>query len=80
MDEIKTRLIKCFEMVFPDLTPEQIQNASQTSVAGWDSIAAITLVNVIEEEFQITMDLELAGELDSFSKILEYLKTTAVNA
>jgi acyl carrier protein len=80
MDEIKTRLIKCFEMVFPDLTPEQIQNASQTSVAGWDSIAAITLVNVIEEEFQITMDLELAGELDSFPKILEYLKTTAVNA
>ena len=79
MDEIKTRLIKCFEMVFPDLTPEQIQNASQTSVAGWDSIAAITLVNVIEEEFQITMDLELAGELDSFPKILEYLKTTAVN-
>jgi acyl carrier protein len=80
MDEIKTRLIKCFEMVFQDLTPEQIQNASQTSVAGWDSIAAITLVNVIEEEFQITMDLELAGELDSFPKILEYLKTTAVNA
>jgi acyl carrier protein len=80
MDEIKTRLIKCFEMVFPDLTPEQIQNASQTSVAGWDSIAAITLVNVIEEEFQITMDLELAGELDSFPKILEYLKTSTVNA
>ncbi|HLH04120.1 MAG TPA: acyl carrier protein [Bryobacteraceae bacterium] len=80
MDEIRTRLIKCFETVFPDLPAEQIPNASQSSVANWDSIAAITLINVIEEEFQITMDLEMAGELDSFPKILEYLKTTAVNA
>jgi acyl carrier protein len=58
----------------------QIPNASQSSVAAWDSIAAITLLNVIEDEFQISMDLELAGDLDSFSKIYEYLKTTAVNA
>ncbi|HEY7209587.1 MAG TPA: acyl carrier protein [Bryobacteraceae bacterium] len=80
MDETKTRLIKCFETVFPDMPAEQIPNAAQSSVAAWDSIAAITLINVIEEEFQITMDLEMAGELDSFGKIYEYLKTTAVNA
>jgi acyl carrier protein len=80
MDEVRSRLIKCFETVFPDMPAEQIPNATQTSVANWDSIAAITLLNVIEDEFQITMDLEMAGELDSFSKILDYLKTTAVNA
>ena len=80
MDETRARLIKCFETVFPDMPAEEIPNATQSSVAGWDSIAAITLINVIEEEFQITLDLEMAGELDSFSKILEYLRTTAVNA
>ncbi|MBV8864728.1 MAG: acyl carrier protein [Acidobacteriaceae bacterium] len=80
MDETKTRLIRCFETVFPDLTAEDISTAAQSSVAAWDSIAAITLLNVLEDEFGITMDLELAGELDSFSKIYEYLKTTAVNA
>jgi acyl carrier protein len=80
MDELKTRLIKCFETVFPDMPSDEITRASQNSVASWDSIAAITLLNVIEDEFQITMDLELAGELDSFSKIYDYLKTTTVNA
>ncbi len=79
MDETKTRLIKCFEMVFPDMPAGEIPNASQSSVSAWDSIAAITLLNVIEDEFQIALDLELVGELDSFSKIYEYLKTTTVN-
>ena len=80
MDEIKARLTKCFETVFPDLPADQIPQATQNSVPNWDSIAAITLLNVIEDEFQITMDLELAGELDSFPKIYEYLKTTVVHA
>ncbi len=80
MDETRTRLIKCFETVFPDMSVEEIAGAAQSSVAAWDSIGAITLLNVIEDEFGITMDLELAGELDSFPKIHEYLKTTAVNA
>jgi acyl carrier protein len=80
MDETRTRLIKCFEMVFPDMPESEIPNASQSSVSAWDSIAAITLLNVIEDEFQIALDLELVGELDSFSKIYEYLKTTTVNA
>ncbi len=80
MDETKTRLIKCFETVFPEMPPGEITGAAQSSLAAWDSIAAITLLNVIEDEFQITMDLELAGELDSFTKIYEYLKMTTVHA
>ena len=79
MDEVGTRLIKCFETVFPDMPEAEITKATQNSVATWDSVAAITLLNVIEDEFQITMDLELAGELDSFQKIHDYLATT-VNA
>lgn len=80
MDETRKRLIKCFETVFPDMPEAEIPNASQSSVPAWDSVAAITLLNVIEDEFAITMDLELVGELDSFSRIYEYLKTTTVNA
>ena len=76
MDEIKTRLIKSFETVFPDMPESEIEKASQNSVAAWDSIAAITLLNVLEDEFQITMDLEMAGDLDSFAKIHDHLKNT----
>jgi acyl carrier protein len=74
MDEIEKRLRKVFETVFPELAPEQIPSASQSSVENWDSVAAITLINVIEEEFGIQMEFEDAAELTSFSKILEYLQ------
>ena len=76
MDETQTRLIKCFQTVFPEMPENEIPKATQTSVAAWDSIAAITLLNVIEDEFQITMDLELAGDLDSFQKIHHHLAAT----
>jgi acyl carrier protein len=79
MDDVSTRLIKCFETVFPDMPESEITTATQNTVRAWDSVAAITLLNVIEDEFQITMDLEMAPELDSFQKIQNYLATT-VNA
>jgi len=73
MDQIKNRLAKCFQIVFPDLPASEIPDASQSSLAAWDSIASITLVNVIEEEFEIQMDLDRLADLDSFQKILDYL-------
>jgi acyl carrier protein len=74
MDNIRATLLKCFESVFPALSPAQIEAANQASVAEWDSVAAITLVNVIEEEFGITMDFDKLADLDSFDKVLEYLR------
>lgn len=78
MDEVRNRLTKCFQIVFPDLPESQIQQARQDSVAGWDSVAGITLLNVLEDEFQIEMDLELVGQLDSYERICAYL-TPLVN-
>lgn len=73
MDEVQSRVTKCFQIVFPDLPVSEIPKANQESVAGWDSVAGITLLNVMEEEFQIEIDLELAAELDSYEHICEYL-------
>lgn len=73
------RLIGCFQTVFPDLAAGEIPSATQASVAAWDSIAAITLVNVIEEEFQVQMDFDMLGELDSFFKILKYIEQQKVS-
>ena len=73
MDAIATRLTNCFETVFPDLPRAEIPNASQASLAAWDSTAAIMLVNVIEDEFQIQMDFDRLAELDSFDRIHSYL-------
>ena len=73
------RLVSCFQTVFPDLPEESIPSATQATVPAWDSIAAITLVNVIEEEFQLQMDFDLLAELDSFPRILKYLEQQKVS-
>jgi acyl carrier protein len=75
MAESKNRLVKCFKTVFPDLGEEKIPGASQATVPTWDSIAAITLVNVIEDEFQCQMDFDLLPELNSFGSILAYVES-----
>ena len=74
MDNTEERLVKVFGTVFPDLTVDQIRAATQASVATWDSVAAITLMNVMEEEFAIEIDFDRAAELSSFQEILGYIR------
>jgi acyl carrier protein len=76
MDNTEERLVKVFETVFPDLTVDQIHAATQSTVASWDSVAAINLMNVMEEEFAIEIDFDRAAELSTFSEILGYVKET----
>jgi acyl carrier protein len=75
MDEIQVRVVKCFENVFPDLSAGEIPNCSQATNKKWDSIAAITLVNVIEDEFGFQMDFEILPDLNSFERVLSYVRT-----
>jgi len=76
MDEMEKRLAACFSAVLPDLSPEEIRQASPTSVEGWDSVATVTLLAVVEEEFGITIDEEDPARFDSFKNILAYLQQT----
>jgi acyl carrier protein len=69
------RLLNCFRSVFPTLSDGELQAASVETVSAWDSVAAITLVNVIEDEFGIQMDYEVAPELTSFDAVRNYVAT-----
>ena len=75
MADLQERLIECFAAVFPTLDREEIPRASYTSVAKWDSLAGITLVGVIEEEFDISVGPEDLELLISFELILDYLRS-----
>jgi acyl carrier protein len=55
------------------LTREQILGASVESAAQWDSVATVTLFNVIEEEFGTPVDYDRIEELTSFARIRDYL-------
>lgn len=73
MPDVGTRLVGCFLTIFPDLTEADVRSASQETMEQWDSVAAITLVNVIEEEFSTQIDYDQLPNLDSFTKVFEYL-------
>ncbi len=74
MDEQEKRLASCFVTVFPELSPEEVAYASSTTVQSWDSVAVVTLLAVVEEEFGISIDVEDPGHFDSFQRFLDYLR------
>jgi len=73
MSDVESRLVGCFQTVFPQLSEAEIRSASQERLEQWDSVAAITLVNVIEEEFNTQIDYDHLPNLDTFAKVLAYL-------
>jgi acyl carrier protein len=74
MDDVEGRLAKCFSEVLPELTAEEITQASADSVTGWDSVTTVTLIAVIEDEFGISIEIEDPAQFDSFQGILNYLR------
>lgn len=75
MSNLKERLEDCFEVAFPDVPKEQIPQASVSSLAIWDSLTMLTLVALIEEEFDIQTSSDDLGQMISFELILDLLKT-----
>lgn len=79
MPEIEQRLANCFATVFSNLGESEIHRASHTSVANWDSLATITLISVIEEEFDLSVPPEDFEYMVSFPLILECVKRRTGN-
>lgn len=75
MDNAQERLAKCFETVFPGMPLAEIPHCSQEANSAWDSIAAVTLLNVVEEEFGFSIDFDKLAELNSFDRMLAYVKS-----
>jgi acyl carrier protein len=74
--DLESRLIRCFAATFEDLGPEEIRLASSSSLAGWDSMAFITLTMLIEEEFNIRITISDITKLTSFAEMFGFLERT----
>jgi acyl carrier protein len=70
---IEERLAKCFKTAFPKLSDSEIQTADVSSVPSWDSIATLTVIALVEEEFSVELDVAAAEDLLSFRAIKTYL-------
>jgi len=71
MDQIKQRLATCFLAVFPELTPDGVEKASTDD---WDSLAAINLFAIVQEEFGVSLEDADSVTLNSFENLLMYLQ------
>jgi len=77
MADIESRLVNCFATVFPELERREIPSVSAGSVASWDSLAGITLISIIEEEFGVAISPDDVPDLISFELILDYLRQSS---
>jgi acyl carrier protein len=79
MPDLEERLASCFSVVFPDLNADEIKRASNTSVATWDSLATVTLISLIEEEFKLSLPPDDFEYLVSFDLTADCLKRRTGN-
>jgi len=75
MTDIGPGVANCFSNVFPDLAAGDIPRASQASLAQWDSVAHVTLLAAIAEEFQVDLDEEAFESLTSYSLIVDFVES-----
>jgi len=73
MNDISTRLQRCFASVFPELTSDEILKASTKSVTKWDSLASITLISLVCEEFNVELNMDDFEQFTSFQNLMNYL-------
>jgi acyl carrier protein len=71
MNETEARLNECFTRVFPDLTPGEVAGASTDTLPAWDSVAHITLLTAISEDFGIEFEPEDYVDLISYPLIAD---------
>lgn len=74
MPDVRGRLQKCFAAVFPDLAEGELEKASAGSVGAWDSLATVSLISVVEEEFQVQIAPEDFENFVSFALVLDYVQ------
>jgi len=74
MDVMEQKLVSCFSAVLPELSVDDITHARAASVAGWDSVATVSLLAIVEDEFGIAIEVDDLSQFDSFQGILGYLQ------
>jgi hypothetical protein len=72
--DVAARLETCFASVFPSVPARTLRVENRETIEAWDSLAFISLIILIEEEFGVNVKVENIAELTSFSSIMRYLQ------
>lgn len=74
MTDLQDRLVRCFSSVFPTLSEAEICASDVVPLFDLDSLAGVTLVTLIDQEFGVNVDLPDLLELGSFEAISQFLR------
>lgn len=55
-----------------------VENLTYASIAEWDSVAHVQLINAIEKEFDVMLDTDEVLSMSSFTRAKEILKTHGI--
>jgi acyl carrier protein len=77
MTTLKDRVVDCFCALFPTHSREALLTASRESIPEWDSLAGVTLLTLLQQEFDLTIDLGELEHFDSVPAVLEYVTANA---
>ena len=74
MGEPNHQLVGCLIAVFPNLDETEVEAASMDTVKEWDSLKMITLIVLIEEEFEIEVPVDDIENLTSYQALQNLLE------
>ena len=72
--DIADRLTRCFLSYFTGLSAQEVPRSSMATVGEWDSLASVTLVTLVSEEFGIEVPPDAFENFVSYELILHYLE------
>jgi acyl carrier protein len=72
--DVSQRLLTCLAAVFPNRSRQELAFASRDSIEEWDSLASVTLLGLVNEEFKTDIDLFDFQDLGSFDALLARLQ------
>lgn len=70
MNQIEQKLLEIFSIVLEIDNQEEIKNIRRINEVKWDSLAHVSLLSAIENEFEILLDYDEKERLSSFKSTL----------
>lgn len=78
MKDLRDRVQRCFEAAFPTVPREQLRSITRDRTEVWDSLVSLTLITLLEEEFDIMIEDGVVDALTSFDAVIEIVTTEVV--
>ncbi|NLG04584.1 MAG: acyl carrier protein [Clostridia bacterium] len=73
-EEIMEQLNEVFRDVFDQDTIEVNDQTTAADIKGWDSLMHITLMNAVEEEFDIKFDMKTIIKLKNVGEMIDIIE------